>query len=399
MSSNASPEAFEATARDAPEQRQRSVGFLINPIAGMGGRVGLKGTDGVVDQAVELGARPSAHAKAEAALAALSCQIGGPDVDITIHWLTCSGAMGADCLRAAGFDNVTVVFDAPTETGAVDTEEAAARFAANGAELILFCGGDGTARDICNGVGERIPVLGIPAAVKMYSGVFAVSPERTADVLVGFLTGRFALSAVDLLDLDEERYRAGEWSVRLYQSARTPYEPDLTQRSKMLIDATGDSEVKEEIADFVAEIIAQHPESLFLLGPGSTVAVLAKRLGVDNTLLGIDAFAGGKLVAKDLNENGILALLERHPECKLVMSPIGAQGFILGRGNLQLSPRVIRRIGRNNLVVIATPSKLERTACLRVDTGDRDLDAEVVGDGYLPVITGSHRRRLVRLSA
>ena len=202
-----------------------------------------------------------------------------------------------------------------------------------------------------------------------------------------------------MLDLDEEKYRAGEWAVRLYQTARTPYEPDLTQQAKMLIDATGDAEVKEEIADYLVETIMQHPADLFLLGPGSTVAMVAERLGIDNTLLGVDACAGGKLVGKDLNEHGILALLERYAEYRLVLSPIGAQGFILGRGNLQLSPQIMRRIGRDNLMVIATPAKLMRTESLRVDTGDPELDAEILGDGYLPVITGSHRRRLVRLAA
>ena len=333
------------------------------------------------------------------ALSALKREIGRPGNDIQIRWLTCSGAMGADSLAAAGFGNARVVHEAPAETGAGDTREAARAFVENGAELILFCGGDGTARDICGVVGDGVPLLGIPAGVKMYSGVFAVTPARTAEVLVGFLNGRFTLSTVDVLDLDEEKYRDGEWAVRLYHSAVTPYEPDLTQQAKMLIDAVGDAEVKTEIADYVVEILAEHPDDMVLLGPGSTVATVAERLGVDNTLLGIDAYAGGRLVGRDLNERQILALFERHAECRLLVSPIGAQGFILGRGNLQLSPSVMRRIGRDNLLVIATPAKLARTGCLRVDTGDAKLDAEIVGDGFLPVITGSHRRRLVRLAA
>jgi len=377
----------------------RGIGFLINPIAGMGGRVGLKGTDALADRARALGAEPIANDKASAALRALRQLLDRETRLPRIRWLTASGAMGADALAEAGFEDVAILRQTSGETTSEDTRHATAAFLEAGADLILFCGGDGTARDVAGIAGETVPVLGIPAGVKMFSGVFAVSPPRAAEILAGFLEGRLTPSPVEILDLDEERYRAGEWCVRLYLTALTPYEPELTQQAKVLIEATADADVKAEIADFIAELIEVKPDRLTLLGPGSTVAEVGKRLAIDKTLLGVDAYLSGKQAGRDLDERRILDLLDDHPDCILVLSPIGAQGFVLGRGNLQLSPPILRRIGRDNLVVIATPAKLARTGCLRVDTGDADLDREIVGNGYLPVVTGDRRRRMIRIAS
>jgi predicted polyphosphate/ATP-dependent NAD kinase len=211
-----------------------AVGFLVNPIAGMGGRVGLKGTDGVVDQAIAKGARPSSHFRAEETLRALRRRYELTGTEPDVRWLTCSGAMGADVLASAGFGSVEVVHESPNQCGAADTKKAVGRFAALGARIVLFCGGDGTARDICNVVGTDIPILGIPSGVKMYSGVFGANPTRTADILFEYLHGQLELASVEILDLDEEEYRRGEWVVRLYHEARTPYEPTFTGVSSRL---------------------------------------------------------------------------------------------------------------------------------------------------------------------
>jgi predicted polyphosphate/ATP-dependent NAD kinase len=373
------------------------IGFLVNPIAGMGGRVGLKGTDGVVERARELGAEPTAHLKAREMLRELRALLTQSERPVAIHWLTCSGRMGAECLRDAGFDDLEILYEAGDGTGEEDTEAAARRFVEAGAELILFCGGDGTARDVCSVTGRATPILGIPAGVKMYSGVFGISSARTAEILLAYLEGRLALAEVDVLDVDEERYRRGEWVMQLYDSARTPYEPALVQSAKALISERTDSEAKEEIAEDLLEAIEAEPDALFLLGPGSTVESIARRLGVAKTLLGIDAIAARRRVGTDLNERQILELLGKYERHRLVLSPIGAQGFVLGRGNQQLSPDVVRRVGPENIVVVATPSKLARTPVLRFDTGDPSLDARLAEKGYVRVVTGYRLRRLAKV--
>ncbi len=374
------------------------IGFLINPIAGMGGRVGLKGTDDVVEEAVRRGAEPMAHLRAAETLAEIKRLSAKTSPPPEIRWITCSGAMGAEALASAGFDASDIVYEPPSTSSAEDTRTAVRRFLEASVELVLFCGGDGTARDVCSVTGQQTPILGIPSGVKMYSGVFGTSPRRTAEVLLRFLGGRVTLAQADVLDLDEERYRRGEWAVRLYHSALTPYEPVYTQSAKLLISEASDTAAKEEIGEFLREEIDADPSRLYLLGPGSTVQTVARHLGVEKTLLGIDALFGGKIVGKDLNEQGILELLDQHPACGLVLSPIGAQGFVLGRGNLQLSAAVLRRIAPDNIVVVATPAKLARTPLLRFDTGEATLDAEFARKGFVSVVVGYARRRMVKVA-
>ena len=379
---------------DAP----RRLGFLVNPIAGMGGRVGLKGTDGVVERAVELGAEPTAHVKAHDMLCELRQLVTTASHPTDVEWLTCSGAMGADCLTSAGFENVSILHEAGEASTAEDTRQAVRRFVDAGAELIVFCGGDGTARDVCSITQDTIPVLGVPAGVKMYSGVFGVTPARTAHILFDHLLGNLEPAEVEVLDIDEERYRQGDWAVRLYATASTPFEPSLTQSAKALISGVSERQACEDIADEVIERLEAGPGTLVLLGAGSTVEAVGRRLGIDKTLLGVDAVVDGRRIGADLNEQQLLGLLDAHRRCVLVLSPIGAQGFVLGRGTQQLSPEVVRRVGPANVIVIATPAKLQRTPVLRFDTGDRALDAAFADSGYLQVVTGYHLSRLVKVA-
>jgi len=376
------------------------IGFVVNPIAGMGGRVGLKGTDDVVALAIERGAVPTAGARAVEALIALrealSRRADPPDVS----WLTCGGVMGADALRAAGFDEVEIVHEPADPPSEDDTLRAARAFVEAGVELVVFCGGDGTARDVCAEVQRRVPVLGVPAGVKMYSAVFGVSPARTAEILVAHLEGRLGVAEADVLDVDEAGFREGRLDVRLHDTALTPHEPTLVQSAKQVIVEPTEATAKAEIAEHVCELMRGEPETLFLLGPGSTLAAIAEQAGLDKSLLGVDAVRGGVVVERDLAERELLALLgevldEESGAVCLVLSPIGAQGFVLGRGNQQLSPEVVRRIGRERIVVVATPMKLSHTQALRFDTGDPSLDVELAGDGYLPVVTGYHVRRMI----
>ena len=368
------------------------VGFLINPIAGMGGKVGLKGTDGVLDKAIELGAQPVSQEKAKKMLSHLQ-EVYQENID----WLTCHGDMGAKVLEDAGYE-FAITHDGAEKTSQNDTLAAVNSFMNVEVDLIVFCGGDGTARDIVSVVGKDVPVLGIPSGVKMYSGVFGISSTRTADVLASFLKEEIGLAEVEIMDLDEDKYRQGDWSVRLYYSAMTPFESTLVQSSKMMIEAASDDDIKEEIAEYIEELVSEEPDTLFLLGPGGTLEFIGNYLKAEKTLLGIDAIAQGQQVGKDLNEDGLLKLFDDYNNIKLILSPIGSQGFVLGRGNLQLSPQVIRKIGRENIMIVSTPAKLQRTPKLRFDTGDADLNQELAGRGWFSVVIGYRLSRLAEVS-
>lgn len=374
------------------------IGLLINPIAGMGGRVGLKGTDAVLNRAIELGAKPIAQFRAIETLIILRRLLLSASENIKINWLTCSGCMGADALKASGFKDFSVVYSVSDQTYDYDTKNAVQIFLKNEVRFILFCGGDGTARDVSTYTKTRTPILGIPSGVKMYSGVFGTTPARTAEIVFEYLNGNLTLSEVDVLDLDEEEFRRGNWDVKLYTTAIIPYEITYVQSAKLLIESHTDAQAKAEIADYLAERVEAESDVLYLLGPGSTVKAIADCLNIDKTLLGIDALVKGKILARDLNEDQILDILDDYAECKLILSPIGAQGFVIGRGNLQISPEVIRKIGIENILVVATPEKLSKTALLRCDIGDQVLNEEFTKGGFIPVIIGYNRKRMVRAS-
>jgi predicted polyphosphate/ATP-dependent NAD kinase len=373
----------------------RRIGFVVNPIAGMGGRVGLKGTDGVVEQALAAGAEPIAGSRARA-FAEAFLRASRADETLQVLWVTCAGAMGREPLLAAGCptEQLESVYSPGQNTTAEDTRRAVNAILERRVELILFTGGDGTARDVAEAAKNRVPILGIPAGVKMHSGIFAVSPAAAAALLVAYLGGDLRVGDAEILDLDEDAYRNGEWRIRLYATSKTLVEPQLVQAGKLMLAEVSEEAVRKELAVHFSDLFEAEPETLFLLGPGSTLHSIASMLGLEKTLLGIDAVVRGKVIAKDLNESSILALLDRYPRAKLVVSPIGAQGFILGRGNLQLSPAVLRRIGTKNLIVVATPAKLEATPVLRVDTGDDTLDVEFRRREYLFVLIGYRTSKL-----
>ncbi len=360
------------------------IGFVVNPYAGMGGAVGLKGTDGCLGEARARGAVPKSPERAIRFLNAL------PGEEISI--LTASGSMGGDELAAAGWSSHQVVYT-PTnqETTGEDTRQACRNMVAAGVDLIVFCGGDGTARDVYSVTGPEIPILGIPAGVKIYSAVFATSPERTAEILLrpdeAFLTD------AEVMDVDEEEYRSGTLTTRIFGIAKVPYIPTLIQAGKEVF--FGDEEIsRRDIAAFITNLMDE--ETLYLLGAGSTTGAIADRLKISSTLLGIDAVCNGRLVAADLNEQGILELAGRYPKVKIILSPIGAQGFVLGRGNQQISSRVLEKTGLDSLIVIATPGKLQNTPELFMDTGDPVMNGKF-GESIL-VICGYAMAQRIRLN-
>jgi len=373
----------------------KKIGFIVNPIAGMGGKVGLKGTDGVLKEALKLGAKPIAPEKAEELITEF---LSNYSIKNEIKWITCSGEMGTNELTKAGVKNIEIVYKTKSkETSSEDTKKACLKLLAKNVDLILFCGGDGTARDIFKIIGKKIPILGIPSGVKMHSGVFGINISATAKMINEFINQRLTIGDAEIMDLDEDLYRKGEWNIRLFGVAKGIVEPTYVQVGKTIYESISDDEIKEELAEHVLDEIEKNTDFLFLFGSGGTIDYIAKKIGFNNTLLGIDAVYKKKLVGKDINEEKILKLLNKYPKVKVILSPIGAQGFILGRGNLQLSPRVIRKIGLDNIIVVSTPSKLTSTPFIRVDTGDKELDHLFVEREFMMVVIGYRLSRVVTI--
>ena len=371
------------------------IGFIINPIAGMGGRVGLKGTDGVIDEAIKLGAIEISPKKAELTLKEYKKKYLKNE---KIKWFTCSNKMGEKELKNAGFNNLEIIYQYKREkTNFEDTQKACKEMIKHNLDLILFCGGDGTARDIFNIIGDKIPLLGIPAGVKMHSGVFGVNTDATAKILYEFVKKRLVIGEVEILDVDEKLYRKGEWKIRFFGSAKGIIEPTFIQLGKTVYESISDNEIKIELSEHIEDEIKKYYDYLFLFGPGGTIDYIAKKLGYDNTILGIDAIYQDKLIGKDLNEKKIIKLFKKYNKIKLILSPIGSQCFILGRGNLQLSPKIIKKIGINNLIIISTPSKLISTPIIRVDTGDKKLDNTFKKEEFIMVVIGYKLSRVVKI--
>ncbi|WP_227354623.1 ATP-NAD kinase family protein [Haladaptatus salinisoli] len=351
------------------------VGVVVNPIAGMGGRVGLKGTDGKVAEARERGAERRAPDRAVAALSALAER--APDAEVLAY----GGEMGAEEARRAGFDPEIVGEPAGSETTAEDTREAVRRLAAEDVDLILFAGGDGTAVDVAETLAEfdaAVPVLGVPAGVKIYSSVFAVTPKAAGRIAASF----DRVEEREVNDIDEAAYREGEVRAELRAVARVPV-ADALQSSKQLGGGTVES-LAAGVADDVEDGVT------YVFGPGSTVGAIQSELGFDGSPLGVDVWRDGEVLASDANEEEILAHLgERNV---IVVSPIGGQGFVFGRGNDQISPAVIRR---SDVEVVASKTKLDGVGVLRVDTGDEDVDDSL--RGWRKVRVGRFERRLLKV--
>ncbi|EKE84902.1 ATP-NAD kinase family protein [Idiomarina xiamenensis] len=373
------------------------IGLAINPWAGVGGSVALKGSDGATtaQQAIALGAEQRANARVDVSLALLT------DYRDKLHWLTAAGDMGEQALLRAGMQAEVVYHSNPagTEqvTSAADTQAAVKAMLAKGVDLLVFAGGDGTARDICQCVPEQQPVLGIPAGVKIHSGVYAISPTAAGRVIEKLVIGELAsLQLADVMDIDEELFRQGQVRARRYGEMLVPAELQYIQAVKM-----GGKESDELVlADIAADIIeSMEDDALYVMGSGSTVAAIMEEMGLPNTLLGVDVVRNEKLLAADVTAAQLQKLLAEHDKRYLVITLIGGQGHLFGRGNQQLSPAVIRCIGKAQIRVVATKTKLNdlQGRPLQVDTGDVALDREL--NGLISVTTGYHDQVLVRVAA
>ena len=368
------------------------LGVLVNPKAGLGGPAALKGSDSLPDMAL-LPADSHAHRRMVATLQALSAQQEAAARQ-RLQVLTVAGLMGEAAVQEAGLPARVVYHPAMTVTTAADTCAAAQALAAAGAELLLFDGGDGTARDLCRAQ-LQIPVLGVPAGVKMHSGVFAVNPDSATRLLARLLQGQgVAMQSAEVRDLDEDALRAGKVRPAFYGELLTPFDAQLLQQLKC---ASPDSDelVQQEIAAWISEQL--QPGVSYLFGPGTTAAAVLAAQGYAHTLLGFDALRDGELVGRDLDSAAIAQLAAQGP-LRIVLTATGGQGMLLGRGNQQLTPALLRQVGRAALWVVATPRKLRELAGrpLRLDTGDAALDAEWAG--LVAVTTGYDQQQLYYLS-
>lgn len=355
----------------------RKLGLIINPIAGMGGKVGLKGTDGLVKKAIELGAKPISQNRTKRVLDALN------PVQSAIHLITYPKEMGETIAKENGFQPQVIGSIKEGQTTAEDTKKAAREMKDLDVNLILFVGGDGTARDLVESINSEIPVLGIPSGVKVYSSCFSIKPRAAARITMKFLWEELPLREAEVLDINEESYRQNKLEIKLFGHLLIPYEPTLLQASKVTSPFTiSEHENQIAIARHVIENFKD--ETAYIIGPGTTVMAITELLGEPKTLLGVDIIRNNKIIARDVREDQILKHIKESKQAKIIISPLGQQGMLLGRGNQQISPEVIKRVGKANLIIMATRYKISTIKTFRVDTQDSQIDEQL--RGYVRVI-------------
>lgn len=359
------------------------LGLIVNPVAGLGGSVALKGSDNMSQQAFKLGAVAKSNMRTRAALDVLM------PYQSQIEIYTVTGLMGEQVAKDLGFDT-HVVYESQLESTAQDTEEAVQSLKYIGVDSILFAGGDGTARNICHAVEDSCVVLGIPAGCKIHSGVYAITPKAAGRVVELLVTGELVtIQNADVMDIDEVAFRQGRVKARRYGEMQVPSELRYIQSVK-----SGGKETDELVLDDIAAYIASEMENdeKYIIGFGFTVAAVMAEIGLENTLLGVDVIEDHELVASDVTADQLVNIIKEQIsqglKAKLVITLIGGQGHIFGRGNQQLSPEVIKLVGRDNIILIATKTKLQalNNRPLICDTGDSELDDEL--SGYIKVITG-----------
>lgn len=370
-----------------------TIGLIINPWAGVGGSVGLKGSDGVIQQALARGATPKANSRVKTVLNSIS------DLAEYFVFMAPPEKMGAGLLAELGFhyqilepvsppsDTATQIGGTdPVTTSAADTQAAARQLVDHGVDLILFAGGDGTARDICAVVGDRCPVLGIPAGVKIHSSVFAITPLASAEVLRALVEGQLVdIREAEVRDLDEQAFRQDQVRAKHFGDMRVPQLGHFVQSVKQ-----GGVEDETLVLLDIAATLQQNwdDDQLVFIGSGKTTQTLMQELGHESTLLGVDAVYQGQVIAQDATESELWALLEEHHSARIIISVMGGQGHIIGRGNQQLSPRILSRVGKTNLQVISTKTKITalQGRPLIIDSGDIELDQS--WRGSIEVLTG-----------
>ncbi len=367
------------------------LGFIVNPIAGMGGKVGLKGTDGVLKEAIARGATQVAPKRAREFLQKLKENI----TEVPMEILSCPGIMGEDEAKNSDLSVKLLPMKIGEETTDADTKTAVKLLVSMKVDLIVFVGGDGTARDIFNAMPSfiEIPVLGVPSGVKMYSGVFAFNPSDAVDIVLAFAQNQAEITEFEIMDADETAIRSDIFAVKLQGFLKTPFLPMRIQGSKQISSETVDEkENQTAIARFIIE--EMKPEGMYILGPGTTVKRIAELLDVEKTVLGVDIYKNGWIIL-DANEQMIFSEVEDWQNTWIILSPIGRQGILFGRGNQQISPAIIKRVGKQRIIVVATKGKLQSISggILRVDIGDVEVTRII--EGYIKVVTDYREWRLM----
>jgi predicted polyphosphate/ATP-dependent NAD kinase len=370
----------------------KRLGLIINPIAGIGGRVGLKGSDGVEiqRQAFKLGAEPQAGKRTALALKVLQDEFNELEI------ISPPGEMGESILLQVGFKPLILGEITTGTTTPEDTSLAAKAMLASQVDLLLFAGGDGTARDIFRGIGDQLPVVGIPAGVKIHSAVYATHPNSAGELAAAFLKNQsMKMHEAEVVDLDEVAFRKGIITTRLYGYLMVPYHRRLVQNSKAPTPATEAAQMESIAWDVVENMQIDH---YYVLGPGTTTRAVAECLGLEKTLVGVDVVTMDKVVALDVNEKQLLSLVGDQV-AKIVITPIGGQGFLFGRGNQPISAKVIEMVGTDNIQVICTPGKLHALSGrpMLVDTGDLELDVRLCG--HISITTGYRDQAVYRVAA
>jgi predicted polyphosphate/ATP-dependent NAD kinase len=373
---------------------KKRLGLIVNPVAGIGGRVALKGSDGLetIQRARDLGATPISPQRALEALERLL------SIKDNIELYTYPYEMGEEEARQSGFDPIVVGSIKRGETSPQDTKRAAKEMAELRVELLLFAGGDGTARDVYDAMGDTIPVLGIPAGVKIHSAVYAINPPMAGELAAIYLKGSNPLlHEAEVMDIDEKALREEDRvSARLYGYLKIPCDRRLTQGPKQASCGGGhEMAMTQAIAERIIE--AMQKDWLYIIGPGTTTRAIMERLGLKNTLLGVDVVRGKRLLANDATADQLFQLVHEK-NAKIIITPIGGQGYLFGRGNQQISPEVIRKVGLENIIVISTPSKIFslKLKPLLVDTGDEAVNQML--RGYVRVVTGYGEEMVCKVS-
>jgi len=391
------------------------IGIVVNPDAGLGGKLGFKGSDGRAAEARAAGAEDRAGPRMLQCLTHLqtltASSLNRNQTSLTfVAWQGRMGSTWVPEIQSAQTVGTEWVGHTPDSTSAEDTSNLVNALLDAKVDALLYAGGDGTTRDIVKALEHRgeaaqaTPLIGVPGGVKMHSGCFATTPKAAAEVVLSFALGDLRTAITEVMDLDEVVYQEGVWKVRMYGEAWTPSSPRFMQGAKEQVERVSEDDSIEGLANHIGSLLQDEDDLMVVWGSGGTLRRMGEHLNQSLTLLGID-IQHGESLHTDLNETELIRIIGGHVDndgqqrpLLLLLSPMGGQGFLIGRGNLQLSPSVLRLVGHTNLLGVATPSKLLGLEAVRIDTGDESLDDEFQAKRFIKILQGFRTTRLIRVA-